>query len=56
MTSDEEDDNEQLDNRNVGDDVGSLDKQAEDEEGQQHGQELANKPNQIVRVDERSTE
>jgi hypothetical protein len=34
MTSDEEDDNEQLDNRNVGDDVGSLDKQAEDKEGQ----------------------
>ena len=34
MTSDEEDDNEQLDNRNAGDDVGSLDKQGEDEEGQ----------------------
>jgi hypothetical protein len=34
MTSDEEDDNEQLGNRNAGDDVGSLDKQGEDEEGQ----------------------
>ena len=32
MTSDEEDDDEQLDDRNIGDDVGSLDKQGEDEE------------------------
>jgi hypothetical protein len=34
MTSDEEDDNEQLDDRNVGDDVGSMNKQGEGEAGQ----------------------
>jgi hypothetical protein len=35
VTSDEEDDDEQLDDRNIGDDVGSLDKQGEDEEERQ---------------------